>query len=626
MDVSSIKLGKTNCRKSYDNLFYREKLINLNNSQKNKLDNSTILNHNLNYNGYSSAINNTNINQNLLYDNIIKLKKKLNKLKSELTFLKGENHKKEEEIKKVQKILGNYKKKMKDKKFFEILRGQNQMIKLKGKYQNLQSQIKEKSEENKLINNKLKSTNIEEFQNENKDQIENFKEKINEYNNRVKNNKEYLNELNGYEIDKEQFFKNYLNLQFIKREFETKENKVNIMEDNLEKLKKKYNIINEDKKKLITYTESLQKSNDKLLNKKKKMESFTMNKPIIIKKIKEFEKKTIDLEIENNKNQYEIKYMQYRENKIKEEIPKKKLYKIKIEKNPEYKKDNQIKLYKSLINESIKKQNEYIKLFNSYNDYLEQNKNNKKENQKKEEEDKDNNSAFINYSPKSTNKRNDIIIDKKVEKKEKELNTFKLLLSLMFYVKKTGREKIETILLNYRTKNYFLDNLKDKNKYLLELSQEILNLIKDKNENDIKIFNDLFLYLFDEKYKNDKELFLDNIINDFVEKNDLIFKKNEETELYEKLKKEYLHKSNSIIQKLKTINQIISYNNLENIFIQEKLYIKDNNEKIKLFKYFIYIIRKYSSNLDKIDSIYNFSIEDIINFFSGKLKINIDRL
>ena len=42
------------------------------------------------------------------------------------------------------------------------------------------------------------------------------------------------------------------------------------MEDNLEKLKKKYNIINEDKKKLITYTESVQKSNDKLLNKKKK--------------------------------------------------------------------------------------------------------------------------------------------------------------------------------------------------------------------------------------------------------------------------------------------------------------------------------------------------------------------
>ena len=634
-------LAKTNYNISFKNIGPKEKTINLNNSQKFKLNNSSILNRSFLNNSYSFIKTNSNISHKILYDDNIKLKNKLNKLKEELTILKGEHHKKEEEIKKVQKILENSKKKVKEKRYFKILREQNQMIKLKEKFQELQSQIKEKAEENKAILNKIKNTDIEEFENENMKEIEIFKEKIKEYRNNINDNKEYEKELNKSELDKEIYINNQNNLTEIGKEIYSKNNNINMLKDNLEKIKEKYNIMNKNKQKLITYNESVQNSNKILLTTKKKMEDFIMQKPIILNKIKELEKKSEELDKENKENKEKIEKMQNRKNnkEKEEEKPKKKLYKIKIEKNPDIEKDIQVQLYESLIKESKKKQNEYINLFNYYNDYIEHNKNyekikekekllNEKEknkNEEKEEENKDNNnnSAFINYSPQSTNRKNDIIIDKyKDEKKEKEFNDFKLLLSIMFYVKKIDRKKIDNILLNYRTKNYYLENLNDKNKYLLELSQDILNLIKDKNENDINLLKDLFIYLLDEKYKGNKESFLDNIIGDFVENNDLLFNKND---LYEKLCKEYTHNTNSIIEKLKKNNKYISFNDLENILTEEKLYEKNNEEKNELFKYFVYILKKSYSSFDKNDSICDFKVEDIISYFNGTLKINLEK-
>ena len=633
-------LAKTNYNMSFKNIRPKEKTINLNKSQKFKSSNSSILNRSFLNSSYASINNNTNISHNILYDDIIKLKNRLNKLKKELEILKGENHKKEEEIKKVKKILENSKKKVKEKRYFEILREQNQMIKLKEEYQELQSQIKEKAEENKTILNKIKNTNIEEFENENMNELEIFKEKIKEYRNNINDNKEYEKELNKSELDKEIYINNQNNLEEIGKEIYSKNNNINMLKDNLKKIKEKYNIMNKKKQKLITYNESVQNSNKILLATKKKMEDFIMQKPIILNKIKEFEKKSEELDEENKKNMEKIEKMQNKTNGKEEEREKskKKLYKIKIEKNPDNEKDKQIQLYESLIKESKKRQNEYINLFNYYNDYIEHNKNyekikemekllNEKEknkNEEKEEENKDNNnSAFINYSPQSTNRKNDIIIDKyKDEKKEKEFNDFKLLLSIMFYVKKIDRKKIENILLNYRTKNYFLENLNDKNKYLLELSQDILNLIKDKNENDAKLLKDLFIHLLDEKYKGNKESFLDNIIEDFVENNDLLFSRND---LYEKLCKEYTHDTNPIIEKLKKNNKYISFNDLENILTEEKLYEKNNEEKNELFKYFIYILKKSCSSFDKNDSICDFKVEDIISYFKGTLEINLEK-
>ena len=118
-------------------------------------------------------------------------------------------------------------------------------------------------------------------------------------------------------------------------------------------------------------------------------------------------------------------------------------------------------------------------------------------------------------------------------------------------------------------------------------------LIKDKNENDIKLLKNLFIYLFDEKYKNNKELFLDYVINDITDKNRILFKKNEEYELFEKVKKEYSNNSKSIKEKINKKNkELISYKNIIKIFEEEKLYIKDNKEKINRIIYFFYLFIK----------------------------------
>ena len=397
-------------------------------------------------------------------------------------------------------------------------------------------------------------------------------------------------------------------------------------------------------------------SNERLFLEKKKREEFILNKPILIRQIKEYQKKVDDLEDEEKKNQENINLIQNRGMKIQ---PKKELIKTFIEKNPDDCIDQKIKLFNSLIKESKERQNEFIDLFEYYNDYIQQKNNYEKiKNEanliEKEKEKKNNNksnsksissskkdknhsndksvnndendySGFICSSSNSTNRKNDINIDKtKDEKEQKEFNNFKFLLSIMFYIKNISRDKIENIILNYRTQNYYLDNLDNKNNYLLKLSKDILHLINDKNENDINLFKKLFLFLFDEKYKNNKELFLNNIINDFDESNQLLFKKDEENQLFERITKEYLNNSNSIIEKInKSNNQnVISYKDLKKILKEEKLYIKKDKEKIQLFKFFIYLLKKNSSLNNKKNSIADFSVKDIIDFFKKNENTN----
>ena len=452
---SSSYLERTNLQLNNKIYWLGDKSINLNNSQKFPLNNSTLINSKSIGNCYSSQLNHTNISHNLLYDDIINLKNKLNKLKLELSLLKGENHKKEEEIKKVQKILENSKKKIKDKTYIKKLSGQNQMIKLKEEYQQLQTEIKEKADENKIIYSKIKSIDIEDFQNENENNINIFKEKISEYKNNINNNKEYEKELDNCYINKDKFFKNHEYLESILKEIETKNNNINIMKVKLGKLKEKYNKLDENKKRIITYNDSIQKNNEKLLKEKKKREDFLMKKPIIFKQIEDFKKKANDLELEEQSHENEIKRInRIKEEKDKKEL-KKKLLKIDIEINPDNKIDKRIKLYESLIKESKERQKEFIDLFEYYNNFIKQkekNKNHKKINEKEKEKDsninndiykkelkeeKDDYSAFINSSSNSTNRKNDIDINKKIdEKEEKEFNNFKFLLSIMLYIKK----------------------------------------------------------------------------------------------------------------------------------------------------------------------------------------------
>ena len=59
----------------------------------------------------------------------------------------------------------------------------------------------------------------------------------------------------------------------------------------------------------------------------------------------------------------------------------------------------------------------------------------------------------------------------------------------------------------------------------------------------------------------------------------------------------------------------ILYDNIKAIFIEEKLYEKNNKEKIKLFQFFIYILKKREDTLNHNNSLNEFNIKDIIDFF-----------
>ena len=217
--------------------------INLNKSQKILL-NSFILHSGRKSDRDSSKTTNGNLNNSLLYDDLITLKNKINKLKSELSFLKSEDRKKEEEIKKVQNFMQNSKNKIKEKKYIQKLKEQNQMIKLKETYQKLQSQIKEKIDENNIIYNKIKTVSIEELNIDNMNNTNIFKDKIKEYREILSQNKKREQELNACYVDRELFFKNHSYLEKLLKEVKKKNEKINYLKNYVQILKDKYNKTN----------------------------------------------------------------------------------------------------------------------------------------------------------------------------------------------------------------------------------------------------------------------------------------------------------------------------------------------------------------------------------------------
>ena len=66
--------------------------------------------------------------------------------------------------------------------------------------------------------------------------------------------------------------------------------------------------------------------------------------------------------------------------------------------------------------------------------------------------------------------------------------------------------------------------------YLLNISKNILNLIDNKNEKDIKILTDIFKYQLKEKYSNDVNTFIEKMIPDFLEKNKFTLVQSEDDE------------------------------------------------------------------------------------------------
>ena len=586
---------------------------------KRQLSNSLIYPY-LNSTFKSSIFSRKELAHKLLYDDIIKLKTKLNKLQLELIVTKSENRKKEEQLKKAEQILEYAKSKEKEKIHVENLKRENQIIILKENYQNLQDEKKKLCENNIEIEKDIKTTNIKEIELRNYNNLIILKDKINQYQNILMNNRERGKELLLYKNKKITFFNNHFYLEDILNKIDKKNRKINIMKNKLQKLKDNFNKMDEDKKRIIRYNDSLEKLNQKLLIDKKKRENFILKKPDIKLKISEYEEKIKDLEDEEKNMDKKIEMNENNNKKLKE--PKITYHKIYIETNPEDKIEQKVRLYESLIKESKNRQNEFIELFKYYNDYIQQKNNYEIINNEVNFLEEKNKNSYINNSN-DNNKEEKLKTNEKDKKeiKQKKFNDFIFLLNMMIYIKKVEKHKISNILLNFKTQNLFLGNLDDKNTYLLNLSKEILALINDKNENDIELLKKFFIYLFEEKYQNNKESFLDNIINDLIQ--DVSYKENKEQNLIEKIKKNYKNNLDTIIEKIKKTNQkIITYKKIKKIFKDEKLYIKKNNEKLELFKFFVYILKRDCCSNENTISIYDFYTEDILNLFKNLYENN----
>ena len=665
--------------------------------------------------------------KNLLYEDSIKLKTKINKLKKELAILKSDNLKKTEEIKKRKKdiIIA-----INRESTFGNLKEENIISKLKDNYDNIKNKIKNMKENNFKLFNELKSINLFLNEKENTENIFLLKEKILQYNNNLKQNLEYNNKIfyTTY-FNRDEFFSNHNWIENIQKQIEEKNKNIFLLKENILLIKKRYNKIEKERKKLLSYNSSLEKRNEKLLIDKKTREDFILQKPIILGKINDYEKKIKGIEDINKKNENEIIKLSNASKNILKQLKENKTIKpinynkyILIEDNP-YKNINQkIILLQSLIQESKDRQNEFIEIFEYYDDYVQQkekydiinneakmieeknfiniNNNNNENNINNNEnnndvkitdeslyknKDKENSNDYIinnnendnekniiinneqenkndkneeniinneqenilNNSPSSINSKNnkekenlneneiinenENIEENKEEiyqeepreriqnnKKEKKYKNFQFLLSITFLNQGLQKEKIEKII---SEKNSDMDE----DNYLLNISKNILSLINNKNEKDIKTLTKIFKNNLKEKYLNNINTFIEKIIPDFLEENKFNLIKSEEDEnLYlSKIIQLYGPVCNTLIEKLKNFQNdnnkinLISYQNLKNILKEEYLYSNDDKEKKNIFKFFIFVLKKNISNNNPSNSINDFIIDDVFNFFKG---------
>ena len=643
-------------------------------------------------NNTTKSINNNN--KDILYEDSIKLKTKINKLKKELSIMKSDNVKKTEEIKKRKRDIISAQTR---EKTYDNLKDENTISKLKDNYENLKYKIKIMKETNNKLINDLKSMNLFSQEKENTDNLFLLKNKIFQYNISLQQNLEFNNKIFFNYFNREEFFTNHNYIENIQKQIEEKNKKIFLMKENLIQIKQRYNKIEQERKKLLSYNNSLEKRNEKLLIEKKTREDFILQKPIILGKINEYEKKIKGFEDLNKKNESEIAKLSNASKLILKQLKESQKSKpmdydklISIENNPFENMDQKIILLESLIKESKDRQNEFIEIFEYYDDYVQQKEkydiindeakmieeknflninnndnndnnlindenniiNNENENNIENiEEDKsqEKEENILNNSPSSINSKNkekfnenekeedkedtkenkEEIIQQEIKEQEKEkevINTveekkyknFKFLLAIIFMNQGLKKEKIEKIISEENS-----DTNEDNNNYLSNLSQKILNLIEDKNEKDIKTLTKIFKYQLEQNYSTDINTFKEKIIQDFLENNKFTLIQSEEDEnLYlTKLIQLYGPSCNNLIEKLKLLQKdekkLISYKNLKKMIKEENLYDKKDQEKINIFNFFIFVLKKNSSFNDESTSISDFYIYDILNFLKG---------
>ena len=590
------------------------KLNNKNNTRYNKIKNLNIVGINNTPKIIKQNLNKTNPNSQLdkeeeskhklLYENNIKLKTKINKLKLELFFAKSLSRKKDEEIAELNKHLEEAKLSSgkPDKQIYlEKVKYENKIMKLKNTFENLVEKIREKTNDNNSLLKQTKRIDINELINKIDEQTKILKAQYEILKSKNKINLDIQLKLNKSSWKKYKYLENDKFLNRLKSEFNKKLLKVEYLYVYVYRLREKCEKINSQKNQILRHNYSIKNDNMRLLGDKKDRQDYIMKKADIEKKILIYQRKAQDLTFQSKENEnYIYTFLNQKDNKENKNDNFK--YKTYLEPNPNENKGKQVILYESLIEESKKRQKELVKyIYNLIN-----NKNNVN--------NIENNSKIFD---KDININSDINFEN-IDEKINDKKDFQFLLNVMFYIKNITKEKIENILLDFKTENYYIGNLEEKDNFISELASEILEKINNKK--DINNLKEILTYLYETKYKNNKIIFLAKVLNDIYildNTNIILFNIEQENILFQKLENIYLDKINSLIEKIKNIKEEnISYAQLKKIFKEEDLYIEEHEEKKKLFQFFIYILKKreYTFNQDYL--LNEFSIKDILEFLN----------
>ena len=590
------------------------KLNNKNNTRYNKIKNLNIVGINNTPKIIKQNLNKTNPNSQLdkeeeskhklLYENNIKLKTKINKLKLELFFAKSLSRKKDEEISELNKHLEEAKLSSgkPDKQIYiEKVKYENKIMKLKNTFENLVEKIREKTNANNSLLKQTKRIDINELINKIDEQTKILKAQYEILKSKNKINFDTQLKLNKSSWKKYKYLENDKFLNRLKSEFNKKLLKVEYLYVYVYRLREKCEKINSQKNQILRHNYSIKNDNMRLLGDKKDRQDYIMKKADIEKKILIYQRKAQDLTFQSKENEsYIYTFLNQKDNKENKNDNFK--YKTYLEPNPNENKGKQVILYESLIEESKKRQKELVKyIYNLIN-----NKNNVN--------NIENNSKIFD---KDININSDINFEN-IDEKNNDKKDFQFLLNVMFYIKNITKEKIENILLDFKTENYYIGNLEEKDNFISELASEILEKINNKK--DINNLKEILTYLYETKYKNNKIIFLAKVLNDIYildNTNIILFNIEQENILFQKLENIYLDKINSLIEKIKNIKEEnISYAQLKKIFKEEDLYIEEHEEKKKLFQFFIYILKKreYTFNQDYL--LNEFSIKDILEFLN----------
>ena len=616
-----IKIMKKKLRNSKTLKILDMNRVNIHNSL-NSLQSLKHSRHNTNTNTYKNKKDNAE--HNILYEDNLKLKAKINKLRIELFFIKSLNKRKDEEIEELNKYLeeAKYSLGKTDKNYYlKKIKNENIIIQLKDTYKNIKLKLREKINTNNALINKMKGAEINDMKKKNEEETNKLKEKIEELKEKYSINQEMQKVLEKSSWKRKKFLENYDYLIQLKDVINKKYLKVEALTEKAFRLKDKKDEIKMIKRQLVRYNRSIKHKNEELMIDKKYRQDFIMKRAEIEQKILSYTIKSQNLNNKCRNDEFSIQSFLNEQNNNSYAKGDFYEYMPQLEPNPEENKGKQVLLYESLIKESKKRQKRLVKLLNDFignttNNFTKnenENENgNKNENQiGNENENQNENSKIFNNN--NNFDLNDINIEYNSEKLQRI--DLQFLLNIMFYIKNIQKEKIQNILLNFKTENYYIGELDEGDSFISELSSDILGTIN--NRKDVNNIKEILVSLFETKYNSNKILFLNKIINDIFivdNKNKILFIKDEVNILFYKLRNILSNKINSIIKKIKNLQvKKILYEKLKTIFIEENIYNKNDSEKIKLFQFFVYILKRKEIDSKQNNSLDEFSTKDIID-------------